>query len=81
MAFDLAETPEQRRATAARRLRELVIDSDYRIAIGFVGRPSISQTLSSTGSLDVAYRQLLERSCPPYRPGIHDHRGAMGQPA
>jgi len=63
IAFDLAQTPEQR-ATAGRRLREMVIDAGYRIATGFVGTPLISQALSSTGSLDVAYRQLLERGCP-----------------
>ncbi|MFG0459347.1 alpha-L-rhamnosidase C-terminal domain-containing protein [Pseudomonas sp. yb_1] len=51
-------------ATAARRLRELVIAGGYRIGTGFVGTPIISQALSSTGSLDVAYRQLQERGCP-----------------
>lgn len=49
---------------AGERLRELVISGGYRIATGFVGTPLILHALTATGSLDIAYRQLMERGCP-----------------
>lgn len=63
LVFDILEEPEAR-ARAGERLRDLVAKADYRISTGFVGTPLVSEALSSTGGLDVAYRQLRERGCP-----------------
>ncbi|MGW9112126.1 family 78 glycoside hydrolase catalytic domain [Microbacterium sp. NPDC055683] len=52
------------RERAGERLRALVEAAGHRIATGFVGTPIISRALTETGSLDTAYRQLLEDTCP-----------------
>lgn len=49
---------------AASRLCHLVHTSRYRIATGFAGTPLITHTLSDTGNHQLAYRMLLEKSCP-----------------
>ncbi|MDQ1512754.1 MAG: alpha-L-rhamnosidase, partial [Microbacteriaceae bacterium] len=36
----------------------------YRVSTGFAGTPFITDALTQTGHLDVAYRLLLERECP-----------------
>jgi alpha-L-rhamnosidase len=63
LAFDVLEDPGAR-SRAGERLRDLVVKADHRISTGFVGTPLVSEALSSTGGLDVAYRQLQERGCP-----------------
>ncbi|GAA2342188.1 alpha-L-rhamnosidase [Saccharopolyspora halophila] len=63
LAFEILEDPASRER-GGERLRDLVVEADYRISTGFVGTPLVSQALSSTGGLDVAYRQLRERGCP-----------------
>ncbi|KAM0514529.1 hypothetical protein ACHAPE_006824 [Trichoderma viride] len=49
---------------AASRLSHLVHTAKYRIATGFVGTPLITHALSDTGNSQLAYRMLLEQSCP-----------------
>ncbi|EHK46078.1 uncharacterized protein TrAtP1_013184 [Trichoderma atroviride] len=49
---------------AASRLSHLVHAARYRIATGFVGTPLITHALSDTGNSQLAYRMLLEQSCP-----------------
>ncbi|KAM0471285.1 hypothetical protein ACHAPX_009467 [Trichoderma viride] len=49
---------------AASRLSHLVHVAKYRIATGFVGTPLITHALSDTGNSQLAYRMLLEQSCP-----------------
>ncbi|ROR72405.1 glycoside hydrolase family 78 protein [Bogoriella caseilytica] len=56
--------PQEQRAAAGRRLAELVRESGNRIATGFVGTPLVSDALTDTGEIEVAYDLLLERECP-----------------
>ena len=60
--FGLLDEPQLR--LAGDRLVELVRENGYRIATGFAGTPYISDALTRTGHLDVAYQILLERECP-----------------
>jgi alpha-L-rhamnosidase len=62
LCFGLLE-PDQR-AHAGDRLARLVEKAEYHIATGFVGTPLICDALCDTGHADVAYRLLMERSCP-----------------
>jgi alpha-L-rhamnosidase len=45
-------------------LAELVRESGYHIATGFVGTPIVCDALSRAGEVDVAYNLLLQRECP-----------------
>ncbi|WP_129669747.1 glycoside hydrolase family 78 protein [Phytoactinopolyspora endophytica] len=65
MEFGLLEKPEQRER-AGRRLADLVHDNHYRIGTGFVGTPLVADALCSAGETQLAYRLLLERSCPSF---------------
>jgi alpha-L-rhamnosidase len=49
---------------AGERLAELVAENGYRIATGFAGTPFVTDALTTTGHVDVAYRLLLEQGCP-----------------
>jgi alpha-L-rhamnosidase len=49
---------------AGKRLTELVAESGYRISTGFAGTPFITDALTKTGHLDVAYALLMQRECP-----------------
>ncbi len=60
--FGLLDEPQ--RSKAGERLAELMRENGYRIATGFAGTPYISDALTETGHLDVAYQILLERECP-----------------
>ncbi len=60
--FDLLEPGE--RTSAGERLAHLVREAGNTIATGFVGTPLISDALTDTGHLDVAYALLLETECP-----------------
>jgi alpha-L-rhamnosidase len=51
-------------AKSSGRLSHLVHAAKYRIATGFVGTPLITHALSDTGHYQLAYRMLLEKSCP-----------------
>jgi alpha-L-rhamnosidase len=61
--FDLLPGDDQR-ATAGRRLAELVAADGYHISTGFVGTPVICEALARTGHVDAAYRILLQEECP-----------------
>ena len=63
LAWDLVVEPEQRRR-AGERLADLVRASGFRISTGFVGTPLVADALTATGRADLAYRLLLQRSCP-----------------
>jgi len=60
--FDLL--PEQLRPVAARRLAENVAEYKDHITTGFLGTPHICEVLSRYGYNDVAYRLLLQDTCP-----------------
>jgi alpha-L-rhamnosidase len=65
MAIEWALLPtEEQREGAGRRLADLVRVSDFRISTGFVGTPLITDALTSSGAVDVAYRLLLQTRCP-----------------
>jgi alpha-L-rhamnosidase len=59
----LLPTAEQRDG-AGRRLADLVRTSAFRISTGFVGTPLMTDALTATGHVDLAYRLLLETGCP-----------------
>jgi alpha-L-rhamnosidase len=63
LCFDLLAGEDARRR-AGDRLAELVRESDYHIATGFVGTPLVCDALTDTGHLDVAYRLLMQTECP-----------------
>ena len=52
------------RDRAGDRLADLVRTAGFRIATGFVGTPLVTDALTATGHLDVAYRLLLQRRVP-----------------
>ena len=62
VAFGLLN--EQQRARAGDRLADLVQSSGYTITTGFAGTPYICDALTATGHLAIAYRLLLQTSCP-----------------
>lgn len=61
--WGLLPTAAQREG-AGQRLADLVRTNGFRIATGFVGTPVITDALCTSGYPDLAYRLLLERSCP-----------------
>ena len=61
--FDLIPDAADR-ASAGRRLAELVAESQNRIATGFAGVNLVSDALTDTGAVDVAYALLLETGAP-----------------
>ncbi|GLH99547.1 alpha-L-rhamnosidase [Phytohabitans aurantiacus] len=65
LRFDLLPDPA-RRERAGDRLAELVHTRDYHIGTGFVGTPLIADALVDAGQTQVAYRLLLERTCPSF---------------
>ena len=65
LALEFALLPEEaQRQRAAERLAELVRASGYHISTGFVGTPLICDALCNAGQYRVAYRLLLQRTCP-----------------
>jgi alpha-L-rhamnosidase len=65
LAIEWALLPTSaQREEAGRRLADLVRASGFRIGTGFVGTPLVTDALSSTGHVDVAYRLLLQTGCP-----------------
>ncbi|WP_329264240.1 family 78 glycoside hydrolase catalytic domain [Streptomyces sp. NBC_01478] len=63
IAFSLLPTERQRRG-AAERLAHIVRGASFRIATGFTGTPLICDALCAAGEPQLAYRMLLEKSCP-----------------
>lgn len=57
-------TDERVRAAAGRRLIDLVVEADYRVATGFLGTPVILDGIAKAGRPDVAYRMLTETGVP-----------------
>lgn len=53
-----------RRQQAGDRLADLVRTSGFRISTGFVGTPLVTDALTLTGHVEVAYRLLLQRQVP-----------------
>lgn len=62
IVFELLDPDDQK--VAGHRLVELVKQADYRISTGFVGTPFVTDALTVTGSVDVAYRLLLQTENP-----------------
>jgi alpha-L-rhamnosidase len=62
IVFGLLDSEDER--AAGDRLAELATAARYRISTGFAGTPFITDALTRTGHLDVAYRLLTERECP-----------------
>ncbi|GHF53797.1 alpha-L-rhamnosidase [Amycolatopsis bartoniae] len=63
LEWALLPTASQRRA-AGERLADLVRANGFRIATGFVGTPLVTDALCGAGRPDLAWRLLLEKSCP-----------------
>ncbi|RFA13280.1 hypothetical protein B7R21_08570 [Subtercola boreus] len=63
LVFDLFASEEQA-AHAGRRLNDLVRASGFHITTGFVGTPIICDALTIAGSVDSAYRLLLQDELP-----------------
>ncbi|MCM3501216.1 glycoside hydrolase family 78 protein [Microbacterium sp. P26] len=61
--FDLADGAEEI-ARWGQRLADLVRQGGNRIATGFAGTPLITDALTHSGHVDVAYDLLFERECP-----------------
>lgn len=62
LVFDLLD--ERQRRGAGARMVELVAESRFRIATGFVGTPLICDALVQAGATDTAYKLLMQRECP-----------------
>lgn len=50
--------------SAIKQLEKVVHSSKFRISTGFVGTPLILPALTASGKIQLAYRMLLEKSCP-----------------
>jgi alpha-L-rhamnosidase len=55
---------EGQRHRAGDRLADLVRSSGFRISTGFVGTPLVTDALTNSRHLDVAYRLMLQTGCP-----------------
>jgi alpha-L-rhamnosidase len=49
---------------AIKRLEQVIHTSSFKISTGFVGTPLILPALTAAGDTQLAYRMLLEKSCP-----------------
>ncbi|GAA0956672.1 glycoside hydrolase family 78 protein [Kribbella koreensis] len=63
LQWALLPTADQRKR-AGQRLADLVRIAGFRISTGFVGTPLMTDALSDAGQPDLAYRLLLQTSCP-----------------
>ncbi|KAF4547856.1 Hypothetical protein D9617_35g090070 [Elsinoe fawcettii] len=61
--YGLYETNEQVKVAAA-SLRKLVRYAKFHIATGFAGTPVITHALTTTAQPQLAYRMLVEKTCP-----------------
>jgi alpha-L-rhamnosidase len=65
LALEWALLPtEDQRHRAGDRLADLVRSSGFRISTGFVGTPLVTDALTSSRHLGVAYRLMLQTGCP-----------------
>ncbi|KAL0932412.1 alpha-rhamnosidase [Colletotrichum truncatum] len=62
--FDLYPNNSLQRQTAAKALEKLVRTARFHISTGFAGTPVISHALTTIGRPQLAYRMLLETTCP-----------------
>jgi alpha-L-rhamnosidase len=62
LSFNLL--PPDKVPSAIKRLEHVVHSSKFRISTGFVGTPLILPALTAAGKTQLAYRMLLEKSCP-----------------
>ena len=62
--FGILDSAQEQRA--GDRLAAIVAESGHRIATGFAGTPLITDALSSTGNLDVAYALLKQTESPSF---------------
>ena len=62
IAFNLLSAEHE--TFAGNRLAELAEQAGFRISTGFAGTPFITDALTRTGHVDVAYHLLLEHECP-----------------
>ncbi len=63
LKFGIIDNPDQV-TVASTRLAKLVRQAKFRVGTGFAGTPVILHALSQNGKLQLAYRMLLEKSCP-----------------
>lgn len=61
--FELLDSPEQI-AHAGARLARLVRKAKFQVSTGFAGTPIITHALCKVGYVQLAYRMLLEKTCP-----------------
>jgi alpha-L-rhamnosidase len=61
--FDLLDSPAQI-ARAGARLARLVRRAKFQVSTGFAGTPIITHALCKAGYVQLAYRMLLEKTCP-----------------
>ena len=64
LALQFGMLPENMRARATERLAENIERYGYHITTGFLGTPYICNVLTDNGRSDVAYRLLLQETCP-----------------
>ncbi|ROV98610.1 hypothetical protein VSDG_04239 [Cytospora chrysosperma] len=66
ICFDLLVDDDsgEKVAAAGARLARIVNKARFRVSTGFAGTPLILHALARTGQTDLAYRMLLEESCP-----------------
>jgi alpha-L-rhamnosidase len=62
LSFNLL--PPDQVPSATKRLEQVVHSSKFKISTGFVGTPLILPALTAAGKTQLAYRMLLEKSCP-----------------
>ncbi|KAL1594380.1 hypothetical protein SLS60_010140 [Paraconiothyrium brasiliense] len=62
--YDLYGADDRQRETAAAALEKLVRTARFHVATGFAGTPIITHALTTIGKPQLAYRMLLEQTCP-----------------
>ncbi|MCM1532378.1 MAG: glycoside hydrolase family 78 protein [Ruminococcus flavefaciens] len=55
---------KEHKAKVAKRLAELVIEQNYKVMTGFPGTPYLLFALADNGYADLAYKVLMNESCP-----------------
>ena len=64
LALHMDLLPEELRASAAKRLVDLIRENHWLLGTGFLGTPYLLEVLSDTGHSDIAYRLLLNTDYP-----------------
>ncbi|KAF4964199.1 hypothetical protein FSARC_7833 [Fusarium sarcochroum] len=75
LAFRFGMYPENdnQRETAGKALERLVRVARFHISTGFAGTPVISHALTEAGRSELAYRMLLETTCPSWLHAVVSH--------